>query len=93
MTSVSGFSKENVHYMHACSYTRYYYYHNHYYVYYRYRVGQRQSRIYKTASRTVQVSYTLLIFSAYLLLKASDNVLAIKEVYKRANLFLNIHVF
>ena len=33
MTSVSGFSKENVHYMHACSYTRYYHYHNHYYVF------------------------------------------------------------
>ena len=44
-------------------------------------------------SRTVQVSYILLIFSAYLLLKTSDNVLAIKGVYKRANAFLDIHVF
>ena len=44
-------------------------------------------------SRTVQVSYLLLIFSAYLLLKTSDNVLAIKGVYKRANAFLDIHVF
>ena len=33
-------------------------------------------------SRTVQVSYILLIFSAYLLLKTSENVLAIKGVYK-----------
>ena len=44
-------------------------------------------------SRTVQVSYILLIFSAYLLLKTSDNVLAIKGVYNRANAFLDIHVF
>ena len=44
-------------------------------------------------SRTVQVSYILLIFSAYLLLKTSDNVLAINGVYKRANAFLDIHLF
>ena len=41
-------------------------------------------------SRTVQVSYILLIFSAYLLLKTSDNVLVIKGVYKRANAFLDM---
>ena len=44
-------------------------------------------------SRTVHVSYILLIFSAYLLLKTSDNVLAIKGCYKRANGFLDLHVF
>ena len=97
MTSVSAcvfFSYENVRYIHVCSYTRYYYYH------YYYIILQVQGRTETDTdiqngqeSRTVQVSYILLIFSAYLLLKTSDNVLAIKGVYKRANAFLDIHVF